>query len=170
MAGNDKHYKQLPEIKNPKKRTIHDKCKSPAREFQGRGGVLIFVVDKCKGFINGVQGQIQVFLGVTIADISMVKGSEKESFTDHLGIKIFSLTLVCTGIILFKRNIKHGAHTGEFRAHIMGVNQGLDFFHELIAFFPDIFKHLVTLKDFNGFQRGSAGKRLDPPLLHGSQG
>ena len=56
-------------------------------------GYLIFIFDKGQGFINGVQGQFKVFSGVSVTDIGVVKGGEKETFPDELGVKSFRLPL-----------------------------------------------------------------------------
>jgi hypothetical protein len=98
---------------------------------------------KAKEFINGLQGQVEVFLGVSVTDIAVVEGREKEAFADQLGVEIRAFGFVCAGVIALKGDVEHGRDAGQFSAHIVFVDEGLDAVHESFSLFPDVFQDLL---------------------------
>ena len=90
-----------------------------------------------------------------IADVGMMVRREKDSPADELSVKILTFAFMCACFILFKGDVEHGGHSGQFSSHIVFVNHCPKLFQESFTLFPDIFEHIFPLKDFYGLERSN---------------
>src|SRR5208337_5636669 len=100
-------------------------------------------------------GEVQICLGVPVADIPVVVRVQKDAPADKLGIEVVPSGLMNIPLAPLEGDEKHRRQTGELGPHVIPVDDGADFLQKTAAFLPYVVEDRALLQDLDSFQRGN---------------